>query len=282
MKSNLLKKHAKSFYWASFFLSSNTLDKCSSLYNFCRTLDDIVDDDDNLKVKRENFSRFKNDFENKNLNNQIIKDIWSVIDNENISKQIIIDLFDGVESDLKEKVVINSKKDLLIYSYRVAGTVGLMMSKILKVKNKEALKGAIDLGIAMQFTNIARDVCEDKARNRKYIDHDFLAIQKIISESQIFYENSFNSISSIPIRSRFSVIVARRIYRKIGDYILKQKNIDNYNKAGKIYVPMVEKIIQTFLSVFDFIKLLFIKNLNYDNQTNHNILSQEINLNERI
>ena len=282
MKSNLLKKHAKSFYWASFFLSSNTLDKCSSLYNFCRTLDDIVDDDNNLEIKKEIFSKFKRDFENKNLNNQIIKDIWSVIDNENISKQIIIDLFDGVETDLKEKVVINSKKDLLVYSYRVAGTVGLMMSKILKVKNKEALKGAIDLGIAMQFTNIARDVCEDKARNRQYIDHDFLAIQKIISESQIFYENSFNSISNIPIRSRFSVIVARRVYRKIGDYILKQKNIDNYNKAGKIYVPMVEKIIQTFLSVFDFIKLLFIKNLNYDNQTNHNILSQEINLNERI
>ena len=282
MKSNLLKKHAKSFYWASFFLSSNTLDKCSSLYNFCRTLDDIVDDDNNLEIKKEIFSKFKRDFENKNLNNQIIKDIWSVIDNENISKQIIIDLFDGVETDLKEKVVINSKKDLLVYSYRVAGTVGLMMSKILKVKNKEALKGAIDLGIAMQFTNIARDVCEDKARNRQYVDHDFLAIQKIISESQIFYENSFNSISNIPIRSRFSVIVARRIYRKIGDYILKQKNIDNYNKAGKIYVPMVEKIIQTFLSVFDFIKLLFIKNLDYGNQTNHNILSQEINLNERI
>ena len=282
MKSNLLKKHAKSFYWASFFLSSNTLDKCSSLYNFCRTLDDIVDDDNNLETKKEIFSKFKRDFENKNLNNQIIKDIWSVIDNENISKQIIIDLFDGVETDLKEKVVINSKKDLLVYSYRVAGTVGLMMSKILKVKNKEALKGAIDLGIAMQFTNIARDVCEDKARNRQYIDHDFLAIQKIIGESQIFYENSFNSISNIPIRSRFSVIVARRIYRKIGDYILKQKNIDNYNKAGKIYVPGFEKIIQTFLSVFDFVKLLFTKNLNYDNQTNHNILEQEINLNERI
>ena len=180
MKSNLLKKHAKSFYWASFFLSNSTLDKCSSLYNFCRTLDDIADDNINLKSKKENFFKFKKDFENKNLNNQIIKDMWSVIDNENISKQIIIDLFDGVETDLKEKVVINSKKDLLVYSYRVAGTVGLMMSKILKVKKKEALKGAIDLGIAMQFTNIARDVCEDKARNRQYVDHNFLAIQEII------------------------------------------------------------------------------------------------------
>ena len=282
MKSNLLKKHAKSFYWASFFLSSDTLDKCSSLYNFCRTLDDIVDDNNNLGVKKENFSKFKKDFENKNLNNQIIKDMWSVIDNEKISKQIVIDLFDGVETDLEEKVVINSKKDLLVYSYRVAGTVGLMMSKILKVKNKDALKGAIDLGIAMQFTNIARDVREDKARNRQYIRHDFSSILEIINESQIFYEKSFNSISNIPIRSRFSVIVARRVYRKIGDYILKQKNIENYNKAGKIYVPIFEKIIQTFLSIFDFIKLLFIKNLNYDNKANHNILDQEINLNERI
>ena len=282
MKSNLLKKHAKSFYWASFFLSRNTLNKCSSLYNFCRTLDDIVDDNSNLKVKREIFSKFKKDFESKSLNNQIIKDMWSVIDSENISKQIVMDLFDGVETDLEEKVVINSKKDLLVYSYRVAGTVGLMMSKILKVKNKEALKGAIDLGIAMQLTNIARDVCEDKARNRQYVSHDFLAIQEIINESRIFYENSFNSISKISFRSRFSVIVARRVYRKIGDYILKQKNIDNYNKAGKIYVPVFEKIIQTFLSVFDFVKLLFIKNLNYDNQVNHNILEREINFNERI
>jgi len=282
MKSNLLKKHAKSFYWASFFLASDTLDKCSSLYNFCRTLDDIVDNNDNLDEKREIFLKFKKDFENKNLNNQIIKDMWSVVESENISKQIVVDLFDGVETDLSEKVVINSKKDLLVYSYRVAGTVGLMMSKILKVKNKEALKGAIDLGIAMQLTNIARDVCEDSARNRHYVRHDFFSIQEIINDSQIFYEKSFNSISSIPFRSRFSVIVARRVYRKIGDYILKQKNIDNYNKAGKIYVPMFEKLIQTFLSIFDFIKLLFVKNLNYDNQLNHNILEQEINLNERI
>ncbi len=282
MKSNLLKKHAKSFYWASFFLSSNTLDKCSSLYNFCRTLDDIVDVDDNLGVKKEIFSKFKKDFVNKNLDNQIIKDMWLVIDSENISKRIIMDLFDGIESDLKEKVVINSKKDLFIYSYRVAGTVGLMMSKILKVREKEALKGAIDLGIAMQLTNIARDVCEDKARNRQYVNHDFSSIQAIIDDSQAFYEKSFKSISSIPVKSRFSVIVARRVYRKIGDYILKQKNIDNYNKAGKIYVPVFEKVIQTFLSLIDFIKLLFIKNLDYDNQLNHNILEQEINLNERI
>ena len=71
MSSNLLKKHAKSFYWASFFLSKEAFNKCSSLYNFCRTLDDIVDDDDKLKIKKDNFSKFKKSFINKDFNNII-------------------------------------------------------------------------------------------------------------------------------------------------------------------------------------------------------------------
>ena len=279
---NLIKKHAKSFYWASFFLSKPVFDKCSSLYNFCRTLDDIVDDNIKLEDKKENFLRFKKLFKNKDINNPIIKEMWSIIDSESISEQIVMDLFDGVETDLEEIVKINSKKELLVYSYRVAGTVGLMMSKILKVNNREALKGAIDLGIAMQLTNIARDVCEDKARNRQYVKHDFLSIKETVDDSKIFYNKSFDSISSIPLGSRFSVIVARRVYKKIGDYILKQKNIKNYNNAGKIYVPVYQKIIQTFLSFFDFIKLLFVKELDYDNHANHNILQSEININERI
>ena len=280
--SNLLKKHAKSFYWASFFLSKETFNKCSSLYNFCRTLDDIVDDNNKLEIKKHNFLKFKKNFMNKDLNDPIIKEMWSIINSEKISEKVVTDLFDGVETDLQEKVRIDSKKELLVYSYRVAGTVGLMMSKILKVKNKEALKGAIDLGIAMQLTNIARDVCEDRDRNRQYIKPDFSVIKETINESQIFYQKSFSSISSIPLRSRFSVIVARRVYKKIGDYILKQNNSENYNKAGKIYVPIFEKIIQTLLSIIDFVQLLFVKQLIYDNHINHNILEKEVNLNERI
>ncbi len=282
MSINLLKKHAKSFYWASFFLSKEAFDKCSSLYNFCRTLDDIVDDYNKLEVKKDNFLKFKKNFKNRDLNNPIIKEMWSIINSEKISEKIVTDLLDGVETDLQEEVQINSREDLLIYSYRVAGTVGLMMSKILKVKNKEALKGAIDLGIAMQLTNIARDVCEDRNRNRQYIKLEFSAIKETINDSEIFYQKSFDSISSIPLRSRFSVIVARRVYKKIGDYILRQKNTENYKKAGKIYVPVFVKLIQTFLSIFDFIKLLFVKKLNYDNHVNHNILEKAVNLNERI
>ena len=108
--NNLIKKHAKSFYWASFFLSKPVFNKCSSLYNFCRTLDDIVDNNIKLEDKKENFLKFKKLFINKDLNNPIIKEMWSIIDSENISEQIVMDLFDGVETDLEEIVKINSKK----------------------------------------------------------------------------------------------------------------------------------------------------------------------------
>ena len=281
MNNNLIKLHAKSFYWASFFLSKKIFLKSSSLYNFCRTLDDIVDGPEDLDLKKQKFLQFKNDFINKNFNNKIIQEMWGIMKSEHISKIIVLDLFDGVETDLKEKVILNNKKDLMMYSYRVAGTVGLMMSKILKVEDKNALRGAINLGIAMQFTNIARDIVEDKRRNREYIGHNFSSLKEIINDSEILYDRSFQAIKSIPLRSRFAVIVARRVYRKIGHYILKQKNIDTYNNAGKIYVPISGKIIETFLSVLDFFKLLLIKNNNYINSS-HEILDKEINLDERI
>jgi len=216
------------------------------------------------------------------LPNPIIKNMWNLLENERISKIVVDDLFNGVEGDLENEVKINSQKDLLVYSYRVAGTVGLMMSKILKVNDKESLKGAIDLGIAMQLTNIARDVIEDKKRNRKYIDYDFSAIKETINTADIFYQRSFPAIKAIPLSSRFSVIVARRVYRKIGDYILKQKNIENYSKAGKIYVPAFGKIIETILSIGDFLKLLLPGNTNYSNDDSHSIIKKEINLDERI
>ena len=282
MNNDLLKLHAKSFYWASFFLSKDKYAKCSALYNFCRTLDDIADSSDKLEIKKINFFKFKNDFINKKFDNLIVKAMWKVMDDVNISKKVVFDLFDGVETDLNENVRIKTKKDLLVYSYRVAGTVGLMMSKILKVDNKEALKGAIDLGIAMQLTNIARDVVEDKKRNREYIDYNFITIKETIDNAEIFYEKSFVAISGIPIKSRFSVIIARRVYKKIGDYILKEKNIENYIKAGKIYVPIIGKIIETILSIGDFFRLIFIKNINYSHEVNHSVIREEINLDERI
>ena len=282
MKNNLLSKHAKSFNWAGFFLSKETYRKCSFLYDFCRTLDDIADEETNLEAKRKKFLNFKSNFKNKNYSDTIIKNIWELLEKENISSKITEDLFDGVESDLKNEVKINNKRELFVYSYRVAGTVGLMMSKILKVKDKDSLKGAIDLGIAMQLTNIARDVVEDKKRNRSYISHDFNSIKEIIEIADTFYESSFPAIKAVPLSSRFSIMVARRVYRKIGDNILKQKNLDNYNNAGKIYVSSVGKIIQTFLSLYDLIKIYFINYKEHLKKKEHLMINEQINLNERI
>ena len=99
MKNNLLSKHAKSFNWAGFFLSKETYRKCSFLYDFCRTLDDIADEENNLEAKRKKFLNFKSNFKDKNYSDAIIKNICELLEKENISSKIAEDLFDGVESD---------------------------------------------------------------------------------------------------------------------------------------------------------------------------------------
>jgi len=279
---SLISKHAKSFNWAGFFLSKKTFNKCSVLYDFCRSIDDIVDGDETLSIRQKKFVEFKSNFINKDSSNSIIKNIHVLLESENISKKIVEDLFDGIESDLKPTVVISNTENLLIYAYRVAGTVGLMMAKILKVKDVYALKGAIDLGIAMQLTNIARDVIEDKKKNRSYIKHDLNSIKEVIEIADTFYKSSFVAIKYIPVVSRFAIIVARRVYKKIGDNVLKIENIEKYNNAGKTYVSNVEKFFETFLSFYDFIKLFFISSRIHLKENEHSIINKEINLNERI
>ena len=279
---NYLSIYAKSFNWAGFFLPKKTYQKCSSLYDFCRTVDDIADNQSELDIKKKNLSVFKHNFINKNFNNLIIKNMWDLMTNHEISIKIIEDLFAGVESDLNEKVELNSKKDLLIYSYRVAGTVGLMMAKILNVKGKDSMIAAIDLGIAMQLTNIARDVVEDSKDNRFYIQHDFQIISNTLTLADLFYKSCFTSINKIPFNFRFAILVARRVYRKIGDEILKTNNIEGYNKAGKIYVNNLGKIYQTVLSLLDLIKLSLTKEKSYFMSDEHLLINEEIDLNERI
>ena len=280
--NNYLSIYAKSFNWAGFFLPKKTYLKCSTLYDFCRTIDNIADDSETLNIKKNKFLNFKSDFVNKKFDNPIIKKMWELVEEYQISTKIIEDLFDGIESDLKDKVEITSDKELLVYSYRVAGTVGLMMAKILNVKNNNALKSAIDLGIAMQLTNISRDVIQDANNNRNYIDGNFDSIKKTLKLADTFYESSFSSIREIPIFFRFSILVARRVYREIGNFILKQNNFENYEKSGKIYVPKIYKIFQTFLAIYDFLKLLLIKSEDHSRYKEHLMINEEINLNERL
>jgi len=277
-----LSIYAKSFSWAGFFLPKQTFKKCSALYDFCRVADNIADDDEKIENKEKKFNNFENNFNQKNFDDPIIKNMWGLIEEFNISLKIIQDLLVGIKSDIKDKVKLDSKKDLLIYSYRVAGTVGLMMAKILKVKKKSSLKSAINLGIAMQLTNISRDVIEDSKNNRFYINGNFEAISSTVSLANTFYENSFYSIKDIPIHLRFSILVARRVYRKIGRKILSQKNWYNYQNSGKIYVSNSEKILETFLSIFDLIKLSFGSKKDDQKQHDYNLINDEINLNERF
>ncbi len=282
LNKSYLSIYAKSFSWAGFFLPKKTLKKCSTLYDFCRVADNIADDLEELVNKEKKFNQFENDFNNKKLNNPVIKNMWGLMEEFNISVKIVQDLLIGIKSDIKVKVKFNSRKDLLIYSYRVAGTVGLMMAKILKVNKKSSLRSAIDLGIAMQLTNISRDVIEDSKNNRFYIDKDFEEISSTVNLADTFYENSFYSIKEIPFSFRFSILVARRIYRKIGYKILNKKNLENYQNAGKIYVSNLEKGLETFLAILDLIKLSLTSKKDDQIRHDHILINEEINLNERF
>ena len=280
--NSYLSVYAKSFSWAGFFLPKKTLNKCSALYDFCRVADNLADDEEKIENKEKKFNQFEKDFNQKNFNNPIVKNMWDLIEEFNISLKIVHDLLIGIKSDIKESVKLNSKKDLLIYSYRVAGTVGLMMAKILRVSKKSSLKSAIDLGIAMQLTNISRDVIEDYKNNRSYIGKNFEEISSTVNLAEAFYENSFYSIKDIPISFRFSILVARRVYRKIGHKILNKKNLNNYQNSGKIYVSNTEKVLETFLSIIDLIKLSFVYKKDEQIKHDHNLINEEINLDERI
>ena len=282
LNKSYLSIYAKSFSWAGFFLPKKTLKKCSTLYDFCRVADNIADDLEELVNKEKKFNQFENDFNNKKLNDPVIKNMWGLMEEFNISVKIVQDLLIGIKSDIKVKVKFNSRKDLLIYSYRVAGTVGLMMAKILKVNKKSSLRSAIDLGIAMQLTNISRDVIEDSKNNRFYIDKNFEEISSTINLADTFYENSFYSIKEIPFSFRFSILVARRIYRKIGYKILNKKNLENYQNSGKIYVSNLEKGLETFLAILDLIKLSLTSKKDDQIRHDHILINEEINLNERF
>ena len=242
---NYLSIYAKSFNWSGFFLPKKIYYKCSVLYDFCRTIDNIADQNKDLEIKKKELEEFRKKFEQKNKNDSVIKNMWDLMNEKNISKKIVEDLFDGINSDLKKEVKIETEKELLIYSYRVAGTVGLMMAKIFGVKKKESLQRAIDLGIAMQLTNIARDVVEDEKKNRVYLikssNDVFKNIKNIILKADSFYDSSFEGIKDIPLNSRFSIIVARRVYRQIGKKILIKKILKIIDKLEKFMFLTLEK-----------------------------------------
>ena len=156
-----LRKEGKSFYWASLFLPKRYKKNAGTLYSICRYFDDIAD-----KYSEDQTIYLKNSIEEIRTNKNNKVNIF--LQKNEINNLIFIDLIEGLILDQK-KIRIQNKEELIKYSYHVAGTVGLMMSKILQIDNRKAAKSAIDLGIGMQLTNIARDVYEDSKIKRIYL-----------------------------------------------------------------------------------------------------------------
>ena len=268
---NSLKKHGKSFYWASFFLPKRNKDAATKLYSICRFFDDLADDnnEDQTKILTGEFKKICDD-----LSHPINKFFTS----HNLSIKILGDLVDGLVKDQTD-VRIKNEKELIQYAYQVAGTVGLMMSPLIMVNNNKANKHAIDLGIAMQLTNIARDIYEDALMNRIYLPQDWIsntniseltdissnkdliqiksAIKRLILLSETYYKNGFAGMRYIPLKTRLAIFFAAKIYRAIGQKIKKNRYEYNYKR---IYVSTIEKLFITFISIPEFVFL----NLRYN------------------
>ena len=265
-----IKSEGKSFYWASFFLPKKNRIAASRLYSICRYLDDVADNS-----KLDTSSQIKNIF------NQIKENESSEINiffkKNNINFSILKDLIDGLISD-QQNVRVTDEKELIDYSYKVAGTVGLMMLPIINTKDAEARKHAIDLGIAMQLTNIARDVYEDAKMNRLYLPKEWLgqvsvsdlidnkldhqkkrlielSIKNLIELSDKFYANGFSGMKFIPLRTRLAIFFAAKIYKGIGEKI---KSGGYVYKLERIYLNKLEKLWITIISIPEF---LFLKNI---------------------
>ena len=273
LNSNIdLKREGKSFYWASFFLPKNSKKNAGILYSICRYFDDIADN--NNQNKTEYLENTIRDIK-KNKSNKI--NIF--LQKNKIDNRIFVDLIEGLILDQKE-ITIQSKEELINYSYHVAGTVGLMMSKIIGVKDKKALRSAIDLGIGMQLTNIARDVFEDAQMKRIYLPATWIpkitltdlnninnknseedkiissAIHKIINLSETFYKNGFAGLKYIPFSSRLGIFIAANIYKGIG---VKIKSNKKKYLRERVYLNLLEKSLITVKSILLFIFMPFIK-----------------------
>ena len=267
---NILKKHAKSFYFAGLLLDKQTLNDAAILYAFCRQLDDSAD---NLKSNNTYDLKYLIEDYRQPVPKDSVNLYFKKIQKKYALKQKFIDdLILGVTSDTNFKQPQNVK-DLLLYSYQVAGTVGALMAKILGATSQNAEKFAIDLGIGMQLTNISRDIKEDSINNRIYIPQNMLpnnfslkdilneknkkcifdATNQILEIAEKYYQSGIDGIYFIPSRNRFSILIAAILYNSIGKKIVKNKHV--YLKK-RIYLNFFEKI-------FILIKNYFTKNKQY-------------------
>lgn len=236
----VLQRHGKSFHFAGQLLDRPTFDRCARLYRFCRLVDDLGDTLPLSAEIEESLTQIKRDLDQGTSDKPWVADFLELADECGFDPAPASALVEGVLGDLGE-VQFGAERELDRYAYRVAGTVGLLMCGVFQVKENEAFHHAIDLGMAMQFTNIARDVSEDAAMGRRYLPAEFFdelpgmtelaegevgkrpamnrAVLRLLDKADCHYRSGVAGLAYLPWRARMGILVAAKVYRAIGTRI---------------------------------------------------------------
>lgn len=244
----IIKKNSTSFYKAFKRLPEDKALAVYSVYAFCRLLDDTVD----LNNDKEQITLFENKFNTVTDNNEQDEEIWKAFSHffhkYNLKAEPFEMMFQGQYYDLDFKP-FKTKQELDNYCDLVAGSVGLMLLPILSDTSNEKEKQifALDLGRAMQYTNILRDVGEDSRKNRSYLpvylqeNYSKLDLYKKLGQEALDkYLKCQKDISLFNKDSRYPLILAIYCYRGILDKLFRT-NFNNENK--RTYLNKREKFI---------------------------------------
>ena len=235
-----MQKHAKSFSLASLFFSAETFEAATKIYHWCRYCDDAIDEAEGDprpildELLRSTQAIYQGSPQKLAAPFAVMKE---VVDQYHIPSYYLFELLEGMRMDI-DKSRYENLKELELYCFRVAGTVGLMMTHVMGLYHVRSLPLAVELGHAMQMTNIARDVLEDLGRGRVYLPQDWLeafditdlmlkrdqtfqVVQKLLLNAEAHYRSAEVGLLDLPFRCAFAVQVALELYREIGRKILK-------------------------------------------------------------
>ena len=262
--------HAKSFRLAANFLPKDNLDDIAVLYHFCRLVDDVVDEAPSIEQANQNIFEIEEILCNDDNRSTYLDAFKEVLHKHDIAWHAVKALMEGCNSDL-HPVRVENAHELGVYCYRVAGSVGEMMSPLINVTEPEATQYAIDLGLGMQITNICRDVLEDAERGRVYIPATWLekvglthqdilhqsvsprsiaqVIHHMLEVADVCYRRAYIGCRYIPFRSRLGILIARRVYRAIGLKLIKHHETNPFH--GRTMLSKWEKLWQVGLGFLD-------------------------------
>jgi len=254
-----MRTHGRSFHFASHFLGVRHAERAARLYAFCRYLDDTVDLAENKAEAERTLDRIARELDGQVTASAATSDFLNLMQEVGLAPSMPEALISGLRSDLGV-VAVKTESELLRYAYHVAGIVGLMMCDVVDVMAPEARPFAIDLGIAMQLTNIARDVDEDARRGHRYLPEAWVgpvtpqqivdpdpemksilrqASRRLLDRAEVYYQSADRGLGYLPVRARFAILVAGRVYRRIGLSIARQ---DHASWQGRARVSRPEKL----------------------------------------